>query len=61
MEKTEGSCALFKENLIQSDVITEELFTEYAEQVEKKIDQAVEFAESSDEPNEDTLMKDIYL
>lgn len=59
--KQKDPIALFKENLIQSDVITEELFTEYAEQVEKKIDQAVEFAESSDEPNEDTLMKDIYL
>lgn len=59
--KLKDPISLFKDQLIQGEFITDDLFDEYATQIEKRIDEAVEFAENSNEPSEDTLMKDIYL
>ncbi|MGE7767577.1 thiamine pyrophosphate-dependent dehydrogenase E1 component subunit alpha [Peribacillus sp. NPDC096540] len=59
-KKTRDPIALFKERLIEENMLTEEEFIELDKKVQAEMDEAVEFAESSKEPGLDTLVTDIY-
>ncbi|MGE7907505.1 thiamine pyrophosphate-dependent dehydrogenase E1 component subunit alpha [Peribacillus sp. NPDC094092] len=59
-KKTRDPIALFKEQLIAENVITEEEFIELDKQVQAEMDEAVEFAENSKAPGLETLETDIY-
>lgn len=58
--KTKDPIELFKNKLIEENMLTEEAFLEIEEQVKKEIEAAVEFAENSPIPGEETLETDIF-
>lgn len=58
--KNRDPIELFKNRLIEENVLTEEKYAEIEKQVEKEIEEAVKFAEESAEPSLDTLTADIY-
>lgn len=58
--KMRDPIALFKEQLIEDGVITENDYDELEKKAEAVMDEAVEFAENSKEPSLDTLMNDIF-
>lgn len=57
---TKDPIALFKNKLVEENMLTEEIFLEIEEQVKKEIEAAVEFAENSPIPGEETLETDIF-
>ncbi|SIR60641.1 pyruvate dehydrogenase E1 component alpha subunit [Peribacillus simplex] len=59
-KKQRDPIALFKEQLIDEKVITEEEFIELGKRVQAEMDEAVEFAENSKAPGLETLTIDIY-
>lgn len=59
-KKMRDPIALFKKQLIDENVITEEEFMELDKKVQAEMDEAVEFAENSKSPSLDTLETDIY-
>ncbi|QGQ45134.1 thiamine pyrophosphate-dependent dehydrogenase E1 component subunit alpha [Metabacillus sediminilitoris] len=59
-KKQRDPIALFKEQLIEENIITEEEFIELGNRVQAEMDEAVEFAESSKAPDLETLTTDIY-
>ncbi|MFC5591363.1 thiamine pyrophosphate-dependent dehydrogenase E1 component subunit alpha [Sporosarcina soli] len=58
--KMRDPIALFKEQLLKAGVLTEDEFSDMEQQVANEMDEAVEFAENSKEPDLETLMKDIF-
>lgn len=52
--------ALFKEQLLGENLITEEEFIMMGKKVQAEMDEAVEFAENSKEPGLETLEEDIF-
>lgn len=52
--------ALFKEQLLEGSVITEEEFIQMDKRVKAEMDEAVEFAENSKEPSLESLEEDIF-
>lgn len=58
--KTKDPIELFKNKLIEENILTEAAFLEIEEQVKKEIEAAVEFAENSPIPGEETLETDIF-
>jgi pyruvate dehydrogenase E1 component alpha subunit len=59
-KKQKDPIALFKEQLIEENVITEEEFIKLGKKVQAEMDEAVEFAENSKAPGLETLTTDIY-
>ncbi|GAA0335115.1 thiamine pyrophosphate-dependent dehydrogenase E1 component subunit alpha [Oceanobacillus oncorhynchi subsp. oncorhynchi] len=59
-KKQRDPILLFKEKLLEADIITEADFQLVNQEVEAEVDEAVEFAENSEKPSLDILMEDIY-
>ncbi|GAB3042274.1 thiamine pyrophosphate-dependent dehydrogenase E1 component subunit alpha [Virgibacillus ainsalahensis] len=59
-KKQRDPIALFRAQLIEDEVLTEEDLAELDQQIKREIDEAVEFAENSKAPGIETLMEDIY-
>ncbi|SOC25254.1 pyruvate dehydrogenase E1 component alpha subunit [Ureibacillus xyleni] len=60
-KKSNDPIERFKTVLLENGIITEDDFAELNEKAIKQIQDAVEFAESSESPSLDTLMTDIYV
>lgn len=60
-KKTNDPIERFKAVLIENQILTEENYLELNEKAVKQIQEAVEFAESSENPDLDSLMTDIYV
>ena len=58
--KNRDPIALFKNKLIVEGIITEEDFAQLVEQVQKEVNDAVEFARNSPMPSIDSLENDVY-
>ncbi|MDM5334252.1 pyruvate dehydrogenase (acetyl-transferring) E1 component subunit alpha [Ureibacillus composti] len=58
--KNRDPIALFKNKLIVEEIITEEDFAQLVEQVQKEVNDAVEFARNSPMPSIDSLENDVY-
>ncbi|RQW76624.1 pyruvate dehydrogenase (acetyl-transferring) E1 component subunit alpha [Lysinibacillus composti] len=58
--KNRDPIALFKNKLIVEGIITEEDFAHLVEQVQKEVNDAVEFARNSPMPSIDSLENDVY-
>ncbi|MGO4890547.1 pyruvate dehydrogenase (acetyl-transferring) E1 component subunit alpha [Anaerobacillus sp. MEB173] len=59
-KKMKDPIALFKDQLIAENIMTEDEFNELNKKVQADMDDAVEFAENSPAPGLDTLTTDIY-
>ncbi len=59
-KKAKDPIEAFKEILILNNVINENEFIELNEKAQNQMEEAVEYAENSDDPSLDTLMTDIY-
>jgi len=59
-KKAKDPIEAFKEILISNNVINENEFIELNEKAQNQMEEAVEYAENSDDPGLDTLMTDIY-
>ncbi|GIN23064.1 thiamine pyrophosphate-dependent dehydrogenase E1 component subunit alpha [Siminovitchia fordii] len=59
-KKLRDPISLFKEQLINENMMTEEEFIELDKKVQAEMDEAVEFAKNSNEPSLETLTTDIY-
>ncbi|WP_321189664.1 thiamine pyrophosphate-dependent dehydrogenase E1 component subunit alpha [Siminovitchia sp. FSL H7-0308] len=59
-KKQRDPISLFKERLIAENVLTEEEFNELDKKVQTQMDEAIEFAENSQDPSLETLTTDIY-
>ena len=59
-KKAKDPIEVFKEILISNNVINENEFIELNEKAQNQMEEAVEYAENSDDPSLDTLMTDIY-
>ncbi|GHH98929.1 thiamine pyrophosphate-dependent dehydrogenase E1 component subunit alpha [Neobacillus kokaensis] len=59
-KKHRDPIALFKQKLIEENILTEEEYGEMEKKVQTLMDNAVEFAVNSKAPDLDTLMTDIY-
>ncbi|GIN88013.1 acetoin:2,6-dichlorophenolindophenol oxidoreductase subunit alpha [Heyndrickxia sporothermodurans] len=58
--KTKDPIALFKNQLMEDHILTEETFKELEERLEKEMEAAIKFAVNSPAPTEDTLEIDIF-
>lgn len=59
-KKQRDPISLFKERLIAENVLTEEEFNELDKKIQTQMDEAIEFAENSQDPSLETLTTDIY-
>jgi TPP-dependent pyruvate/acetoin dehydrogenase alpha subunit len=51
---------LFKQHLLDQELITEDEATAQADTIQQEVDAAIEFAENSPDPDPSTLLEDVY-
>lgn len=57
----EDPIGIFRRRILEDEIASEEELDEVEEEAEKIIKEAVEFAESSPDPDKETLFEDIYI